>query len=253
MSMKKLTALAAGLLIWGGVAAQESDDFQGGNSFTDDYSDANSFTDAPDANSFSDTTDANSFTSDDGSSFSSFDDSASDDGGGRAADEDEETPWELYAAADHVWTKASFSKPALIQDFGGDEFDGSMVRVRAGMRVLESIGVEAQVGVGIDNVDSLAADEYRSDLFYGLYFVPTGVLLDLFEVSVPIGYARTKLERPDTSETLGGFSFGFNVDVPLYTGESLELRIGGGGTMFRAQNSARIYGYHAGLRIDFRI
>jgi hypothetical protein len=263
MSMRKLTALAAGLLIWGGVAAQEGDDFQGGNSFTDDYSDANSFTDTSDANSFGDTTDAdsftdgadaNSFTSDDANSFGSFDDGAADDGGGWGAEaDDEETPWELYAAADHVWTKASFSKPGLIQAFGGDEFDSSMVRVRAGMRLLESIGLEAQLGIGRDSVDSLAVDEYRNDLFYGVYFVPTGVLLDLFEVSAPIGYARTKLERPNASETLGGFSFGFNVDVPLYTGETVELRIGGGGTMFRAQNSARIYGYHAGLRIDFRI
>jgi hypothetical protein len=253
MSMKKLTALAAGLLIWGSVAAQEGDDFQGGNSFADEYSDANSFGDGADANSFSSDADANSFSSDDGNSFGSFDDSASDGGGWGSDADDEDSGWELYVAADHVWTKASFSKPGLIQAFGGDEFDSSMVRLRAGMRLLESIGLEAQFGIGRDSVDSLAADEYRNDLFYGVYFVPTGVLLDLFEVSAPIGYARTKLERPNASETLGGFSFGFNVDVPLYTGETLELRLGGGGTMFRAQNSARIHGYHAGLRIDFRI
>jgi hypothetical protein len=248
MSMRKLTALAAGLLIWGGVAAQESDDFSEGNSFADDYAEPS---DAADGG-------VSGFAYDDGSSssFDSFDDSTADDSGGgwgASSDDDEDRPWELYAAADYVWTTASFSKPGLIQAFGGDEFDSSMVRVRAGLRLLESIGFEAQLGIGRDSVDSLAADEYRNDLFYGVYFVPTGVLLDLFEVSAPIGYARTKLERPNASETLGGFSFGFNVDVPLYTGETVELRIGGGGTMFRAQNSARIHGYHAGLRIDFRI
>lgn len=245
--MKKLTALAAGLLIWGGVAAQEGDDFQGGNSFADEYSDANSFADTS-----GDETDANSFASDDGGSFDSFGDDAS--GGGRGdATDDEDGPWELYAAVDHVWTKASFSKPGLIQSFGGDEFDGSMLRLRAGMRLLEGIGFEAQLGFGRDSVDRLSVDEVRNDLFYGVYFVPTGVLLDLFEVSVPIGYARTKLERANAAETFDGFSFGFNVDVPLYTGESVELRIGGGGTMFRAQPSARLHGYHAGVRIDFRI
>ena len=58
-------------------------------------------------------------------------------------------------------------------------------------------------------------------------------------------------EKP--TAVISGASFGVNLDIPLFTGESLELRVGGGATVFRAQNSARIHGYHAGVRIDFSI
>ncbi len=257
--MKRLTtALAAGLLLCGPALAQESD-AQSGNSFSDiqaadpgtggeggvdDTSDANSFADsAQDNNSFSDASDANSFGSDDDSA-NSF--SGSGDAGGAE-------PWQLYAGLDHVWTQASLSKPEFIDSFGGDRLDSSMYRLRAGMRVFEHIGLEAQIGVGRDGVGDLAADEFSTGQFYAVYLAPTGVIFDVLEVAATIGYARTELERPGVSESLGGASFGVNLELPLFTGEALELRIGAGGAVFRAQNSARIHGYHAGLRIDFRI
>ncbi|MGB1561490.1 MAG: hypothetical protein ACPHN2_08330 [Sinimarinibacterium flocculans] len=291
--MNKISYLAAGLLLCGPVFAQDGGDAQAGNSFADisdaesgsdtpdansfasDTYDANSFTsDTSDANSFtSDTSDANSFTSDtsDANSFSSdtsdansFGGDTSDansfgggfdsaDSGGYEPEPEEDTPWELYAGADYVWTTASFSKQSLIDDFGGDRFDSSMYRVRAGVRLFEKIGLEAQIGTGDSNVGELEADEFSTDQFYAVYFIPTGVLLDLIEVGAAIGYAHVDLERPGVSESVGGASFGVNFEIPLFTSESLELRVGGGATAYRAQPSARIYGYHAGLRIDFRL
>lgn len=167
--------------------------------------------------------------------------------------EGQDPPLELYAGADYVWSEVSFSKAAFIEDFGDDELSSSMYRVRAGMRVHERIGVEAQVGLGATDTDDLAADEYSTSRFYALYLVPTGVLLDLVEVAASIGYAYTELERAEVSESLGGASFGINVEVPLYTGAAYELRAAAGGALFRTQDSARIYGYHAGLRVDFKI
>lgn len=271
--MNKITCLAGGLLLCGPALAQDGSDTQSGNSFSDiraaeqggDTQDANRFTsDTSEANSFtSDTSDANSFTSDtsDANSFgsdtsdaNSFSDGFDDTGSsrhGEAAAEDE--PWELYAGADYAWTTASFSKQRLIDEFGGERFDSNMYRVRAGVRLFGKIGLEAQIGTGDTRVGDLDADAFSTEQFYAVYFVPTGVLLDLIEVGASIGYAHMELERPGVSESLGGASFGVSFEVPLYTGEALELRIGGGATAYRAQPSARIYGYHAGLRIDFRI
>ncbi|MFP5306151.1 MAG: outer membrane beta-barrel protein [Gammaproteobacteria bacterium] len=264
------------LLACGSVAAQDEtsdSDYQQGNSFSDIEEQAQSDaaneadSDTPDANSFSDDTpasnsfgddapDANSFSGEDAPDANSFSGSAyeeaSDEDYGEAAEEKDE-PLELYAGADYVWSNVSFSKPAFIEDFGDNELSSSMYRVRAGMRLHERIGIEAQVGLGDTDTDGLEDDEYSTSQFYAIYLVPTGVLLDLFEVAASIGYAHTELERADVSESLGGASFGINVEVPLYTGDAYELRIGGGGAVFRAQNSARIYGYHAGLRVDFKI
>ncbi|HEY1075501.1 MAG TPA: hypothetical protein VGE51_02345 [Fontimonas sp.] len=167
--------------------------------------------------------------------------------------EAESDPWELYVGTDYVWTQARFSKDSLKTEFGGDDFDSSMVRARLGVRLFQKIGVEVHIGAGNDDVGDLEADEYSTEEFYGAYLVPTGVLFDLFEVGAAIGVAQTKLETATGSETLSGVSFGVNLEVPVYTSDAVELRLGGGGTMFRAQNSAQIAGYFAGLRVDFRI
>ncbi len=170
-----------------------------------------------------------------------------------SASTDESEPWELYVGTDYVWTRARFSQDDLITEFGGDDFDSSMVRARVGMRLFQKIGLEVQLGSGTDDAGDLEADEYSTQEFYGAYLVPTGVLFDLFEVGASIGYAHTKLETATASETLSGVSFGVNIDIPLYASEAVELRVGGGGSMFRAQNSAQISGYYAGIRVDFRI
>ncbi|TJY62915.1 hypothetical protein E4T66_04140 [Sinimarinibacterium sp. CAU 1509] len=253
------------------------------NSFSSDGSDANSFsndsasTDGSDANSFSsdsgsaDGSDANSFSSDtgDGNSFSSDDSGSGTDGGYDATEsasdegsygsddsgtgeEEAAEPIPLYLGADYAWTTASFSNDTLKAKFGSDQLDSNMIRVRGGVRMFKKIGLEVQYGFDGQGADE-TSNEYSTANFYGVYLVPTGVLLDFLEVGASIGYASTKLERGNESETLSGASFGVNFELPVLTTESFDIRIGGGGTVYRAQPSARIYGYHAGVRIDFRI
>src|SRR3546814_8584097 len=51
-------------------------------------------------------------------------------------------------------------------------------------------------------------------------------------------------------------SFGLNFEVPVFVNPDSRLpdiRIGGGGTVFYAENAARTYGFHAGIRFDFKI
>jgi hypothetical protein len=233
------------------------------NSFSSDTDDANSFSsDTSDANSFSDTSDANSFSSDESSDANSFSDdggysgeTASEDSGygsGTSEEEEPRSPIPLYIGADYAWTTASFSNDSLKTAFGSDQVDSSMIRVRGGVRMFKKIGLEVQYGFEGQSADE-TAKEYSTSNFYGVYLVPTGVLLDFLEVGASIGYASTKLERGSASETLSGASFGVNFELPVLTTESFDIRIGGGGTVYRAQPSARIYGYHAGVRIDFRV
>ncbi len=249
--------------------AQSADAFasdaQTADSFSSDSVDANSFSSgAPDANSFSsDPSDANSFSSEpsDTNSFSSDANSFGDDSGGYDSTstygeeeaEDKPDPIPLYVGADYAWTTVSFSDPDLKAAFGGEQFDSNMIQLRAGVRLFKKIGLEAQYGLRDQDVGELDSDEFSTANYYGVYLVPTGVLLDLIEVGAAVGYSQTKLERGNASETLSGASFGVNFEVPLLTTERIDLRIGGGGTVYRAQNSARLYGYHAGIRMDFRI
>lgn len=205
----------------------------------------------PAGNSMSDVMEQTADEPAEGGSLASEDYSGDSYGSDQAEEEDE--PTQLYVGADYVWTTASFSNPDLKTDFGGDRFDSNMYRVRAGVRLFEKMGLEVHYGTGNTDTEDLEADEYRTDQFYGVYLVPTGVLLNVVEVGAAIGWAHTDLERGNASEGLDGASFGVNFEVPLFAGEALELRIGGGGTVYRAQNSARVYGYHAGVRVDFKI
>lgn len=241
--MKKLGVLLLGLLVTVPALADEVPEDEG-------YEDTGSYAEPVPVD------DAGGYGIVDSGGSDGYDGTGSDDSYGSdsvAAEEDAGAPLELYVGGDYVWSTVSFSKPALEQAFGSDQLDSNFYRIRAGMRVLEHIGVEVQYGIGDTSVGSLETDEYRTNQFYAAYLVPTGVVLDLVEVAAAIGYAHTGLERANVSESLGGASFGLNFEVPLLTTERLEFRIGGGGSVFRAQNSARIWGYHAGLRIDFRI
>lgn len=195
---------------------------------------------------------ADEATSSDSYASESTDESASDEGSSESEGEEGESS-KFYVGGDYVWTSVSFSKDSLAAAFGGEELDSNMYRVHAGMRLFEAVGLEAQIGFDGGSSDDPLDGEYSTQQFYGVYLVPTGVLFDLIEIGGAIGYASTRLERGDVSETLSGASFGVNLDIPLFTSDSLELRVGGGATVFRAQNSARIHGYHAGVRVDFSL
>ena len=98
-------------------------------------------------------------------------------------------------------------------------------------------------------------DELETEQFFGLYLVPTGVLLDTVEVSVRLGYAYTRLKSEQGSENTDGASFGLAFELPLrLLGESLpDLRIGAGGTVYQEEREGRIFGWHGGIRYDFTL
>ncbi len=265
--MMRVTVLAACLLATQAVAAQDAvaddSDYQADNSFSDASSAPAEAAAGGDADAGGATRDVEAApdysTPTDFGAAAEVDDSSADAGydygygASDGADDDGGEPLELYAGADYVRTTMSFSKPALVASFGGDEFNSQMYRIRAGMRLFSKIGLEVQYGAGNQDVADLDSDEALTDQFYGVYLVPTGVLFDLVEVGAALGYARTELKRGGASEGLGGASFGLNFELPLLTRDSYALRLGAGGTVYRAQPSARIYGYHAGLRLDFTL
>jgi hypothetical protein len=162
-------------------------------------------------------------------------------------------PWEVYVGADRAWLRASFSDAALKTRFGGDEFESDFYRVRAGVRVFGAVGLELHYGISDDDGAEPQHAEVAS--YWGAYAVPTGTLFNLIELSAPIGYSRTELERGIAKETFDGISFGLNFEIPLILDASWfpDVRIGGGGTVYQAEKDARVYGYHAGIRIDFKL
>lgn len=190
-------------------------------------------------------------------------DSAAASGGGEAATVDQtvateesggggRTPFPFYVGADYAFITASLSKDELKTALGGGEsYDSNFYRLRVGTRLLESIGVEAQYGIkggGSNDVDT--------DQMYGLYVVPTGVMFDLIEVSAPIGYAHLELKNGNGKAKFDAATFGLNIEVPVYVSENGHIpaiRIGGGGTVYYAERDARVYGFQAGVRLDFKL
>lgn len=170
-----------------------------------------------------------------------------------AASEDSGEPFQFYIAADKAELTLSLSDDDLETQFGGDEFESSMYRIRAGMRLLEAVGIELHYGISDD--DGSEAGKFEVGQYYGIFVVPTGSLFDLVEISVPIGYSSTDAERGNASETFDGVSYGLNIEVPITLGSDWfpDLRIGGGGLVYRADQDSRMYGYHFGVRLDFKI
>ena len=165
----------------------------------------------------------------------------------------ERDPVWLYVGADYAWLTAQFSSDALQARFGADRVDSRFYRGRIGTRLFQFIGVEGHFGVS-DTDDSLPGDVEVSE-YVGIYLVPTGVLFNLLEVSAPVGYSVTELQRGNASEKFDAVSFGLNIEIPLLVDVDgfPDIRIGGGGTVYQAEKESRVYGYHAGIRIDFNI
>jgi len=174
---------------------------------------------------------------------SSEEDSSGDDG----------EPFYLYAGVDMVEVRASFSDDALIAKFGDDKLNSSFYRLRVGTRLFEAIGVEAHYG--LPDQDDSGERNFETGEYYGAFIVPTGVFLDVVEISAPVGYTLTKVERGGASEKFDAVSFGLNIEVPITLDSEWlpDIRIGGGGTVYQAKNDARIYGYHFGIRLDFKL
>ena len=163
-------------------------------------------------------------------------------------------PFYVYAGADYAFLRTSLSKDSLKTALGGDEFDSDFYRVRVGTRLLRSIGIEAHFGV--KNDDGKDPGKVETNQMYGVYLVPTGNLFRFLEVSAPVGYSHLRLENGNGKVDFDSLSFALNFEVPVYVNPDSRLpdvRIGGGGVVYYAEREARTYGYHAGLRLDFKI
>ncbi|SEQ57421.1 hypothetical protein SAMN04488038_10826 [Solimonas aquatica] len=159
-------------------------------------------------------------------------------------------PLQLYGGVDYAFVTASLSKDSLKTALGGETVDSNFYRLRFGARLLPAIGVEAQYGIKGSGNDA------DTQSMYGLYVVPTGVFFDLVEISAPVGYAHVELKNSSGKAKFDAASFGFNMEVPVYINEGgyiPAIRVGGGGTVYYAGSQARVYGFQAGLRMDFKL
>lgn len=159
--------------------------------------------------------------------------------------EESAEPSQIYVGADYVNTTLSLSDPGTAP---AAEFDSTMIRVRAGKRVLESVGFELHYGV--DQADE-EKGEVTTDAYYGAYLVPTATVFELLELGFPVGYGRS--EFGDSGEALGSIAYGLNAEVPLralFSGLP-DIRLVGGWMVYYQKSDARVYGANFGLRYDF--
>jgi len=167
--------------------------------------------------------------------------------------EDAREPFRLYAGVDYAHLTLSLSDEAREAQFGGNNPDSDMYRLRVGARVLDAVALELQYGIADTQDDE--AGKFEVGEYYGAFLVPTGALFDLIEVSVPVGYSVFTAERGAAETELDGVSYGLNLELPIAIGAEWlpDIRIGGGGLVYQAHTAARVWGYHFGIRADFKI
>lgn len=155
-------------------------------------------------------------------------------------------PWAIYVGADYVTTTLSASAPPTAP---AAEFDSRMVRVRAGKKMFEGLGLELHVGVDQADED---AGEIPLDSYYGAYLVPNATLLDVVELAFPVGYGRSTFDEGDA---LGSVAYGIDAELPLKVfGDGLpDFRLTAGWMVYYQKGDARMYGANVGLRYDFQI
>lgn len=158
----------------------------------------------------------------------------------------------LYVGVEFAQTRVEVSEEGLEAAFGARRFDSEFYKLRVGTRLFEGVGLEAQVGVPASDSGE---GEVETSQYYGLFLVPTGVFMDLVEISARIGYSMMTIENDLADEDLDGMSFAIAIELPLRAfGESLpDLRLTSSGAVFQEDRDARVYGYTVGLRYDFRL
>ena len=165
-----------------------------------------------------------------------------------AAEEPAE-PLGLYVGLDWVGTTLSVSSPLAT---GADEFDSGMYRGRVGMRALEAVGLELQLGV--DNSDD-APGSVETKSYYGLFLVPTATVFEVLELAFPVGYAQSEFGAGGSgSDSLRSLAYGIDAELPLrmFGAELPDLRFTAGWMVYYQKSDARAYGANAGLRYDFQ-
>lgn len=169
-----------------------------------------------------------------------------------ATGSDEGADLNLYLGLEYDLSTIDFEEGELRESFNGTRFDSEFYKLRLGVRLFESVGVELQAGIPASDSGE---DELETRQFYGLYLVPTAVALEVIEVSARVGYAFISLENDTGDEDFDGISFGVAAELPLRVfGEGLpNFRIGLGATVYQVEREARVFGFHGGLRYDFSI
>lgn len=159
----------------------------------------------------------------------------------------------LYVGLDYDMTTVDINDKDKAATLGRHRFDSNFYKLRLGIRAFEGIGVEFHAGVPANNASSTKLETKQ---FYGLYLVPTGVLLNTVEVSARLGYAYTEVKGDQGKENEDGASFGIAFEVPLRLvlgDDAPNIRIGAGGTVYQEDRASRIFGWHGGIRYDFTL
>lgn len=149
-------------------------------------------------------------------------------------------------------TTVDFDEGKRREAFGGRRFDSEFYKVHLGARLFDGLGLELHAGIPASKA---GGDELETRQFYALHLVPTGVFLNVVEISARLGYAFTAVENDGASADLDGASFGATLEVPfrLFGEGPPNFRVGGGATVYQAERDARVFGVHAGLRFDFTV
>lgn len=155
----------------------------------------------------------------------------------------------LYLGASYADGKLSVSESDVFPD---EDFDTEFYVAHIGTRY-KAFAFELQAGFGKDQEDEPASVE--TDSYYGAFVIPTGTVLNKFELAFPIGVTHMTLEQGGLEDDFEGVAYGANIQFPLkLMSEALpDIRIIGGGMVYQQDTDTRVYGWNAGLRYDFKI
>jgi hypothetical protein len=182
-------------------------------------------------------------------------------GGGGGGGEEEAAPepttykYRFYVGADLQDAKLSVSDSNGLNGLPPGGYDTKFWDVRAGYRVLKAVALEAHYG--FKEQDDNDPGRFKVDNYWGIFLVPTGHVLNLFELSFPIGYVRQNITAPinntPTDIHLHSIAFGGNLEIPIreFWSALPDIRLTGGGMVYYQRSDAREYGFHYGLRYDF--
>lgn len=141
----------------------------------------------------------------------------------------------------------------LQQQFGSSDLTSNFNQIRAGVRVFNTVGIEAHYGRKGSSGNAPGTVEVKN--YEGIFIVPTATVLNTVELAAVLGYNWIQLDRPGASKKLNGIAYGLNLELPLRVlWEKLpNIRLGGGVMVYQSGSRSHIYGTHFGARYDFSL
>lgn len=155
-----------------------------------------------------------------------------------------------YVGAGYDFMTLSVNRSDASGGIPQGHYDGRLIDFRAGFRLMKAVSVEAHVGV---NASGSSGRHFGFTRYYALFAVPTAVVFNTVELSVPVGYVWSGVRADGARATFNSVAFGANLELPirvLYPGLP-DVRVTGGGIVSIQRSNAQIYGFHLGLRYDF--